>query len=123
MSAIKSGATLASNEFSVDTNFVNVRVKGLDRSKIPGSFKIHLLKDGKVIASRAFYQGSETSQSEDISGSPAVHFDFELPITAISEGKLGVQVEPLDKTSFGDRFPFDLMGSPTVNVRLLVTDE
>ncbi len=114
------GAVLASEEFSVNTNVVNVRVKGVNRSQIPGSFKVHLLKDSEVIASRAFYQSTGVTLSEEVAGNPIVNFDFELPISTISNGKLSIRVEPHDSQLHGNQFPHDLLGNPTVNIRLLI---
>jgi tyrosinase len=116
-------AIAASQQFSVQTEKVNVRVEGLNRLKIPGSFKVHLLKDGKPIASRAFFQPSEVEKCETCVNNAVVHFDFELPLEAVQGGKLGVWVEPVNKKVVGDRFPNKLMGNPTVDVRFLLTTE
>lgn len=113
----------ASQQFSVQTERVNVRVEGLNRLKIPGSFKVHLLKDGKPIASRAFFQPSEVEKCENCVSNAVVHFDFELPLEAVQTGKLGVWVEPVNKALVGERFPNKLMGNPTVDVRFLLTTE
>jgi tyrosinase len=117
------GSTLASDEFFVHTTMVNVRVKGINRLKIPGSFNVHLMKDGEVIASKAFFQPDEVEKCENCVENALAHFDFELPIETVSEGKLGIWVEPLDHEKFGDRFPHKMMGNPTVNVRLLLSNE
>ncbi|SOD41999.1 tyrosinase family protein [Nitrosovibrio sp. Nv4] len=117
------GSTLASEKFFVHTDFVNIRVKGINRLKIPGSFKVHLLKDGKTIASKAFFQPVEVEKCANCVENAVVHFDFELPLDSVSRGKLGVWVEPLDQSLFGDHFPHKAMGNPTVNVRLLLSNE
>lgn len=52
-----------------------------------------------------------------------IHIDFELPLEKVSNGKLSVWVEPLDHSLFGDHFPHKMMGNPTVNVRLLLSNE
>lgn len=116
-------ASLASEKFEVQPDRVNVRVQGLNRLKIPGSFSVHLLKDGKTIASRAFFQPNEAEKCENCVNNAVVHFDFELPLEEVSGGKLGVWVEPVDKSMVGDRFPNKLMGSPTVEVHLLLINE
>jgi tyrosinase len=38
-----------------------------------------------------------------------VHFDFELPLDAIKDRKLSVQVEPVDKNFVGASFPAKMM--------------
>jgi tyrosinase len=114
---------LASQKFFVRTDFVDVRVEGLNRLKIPGSFKVHLLNNGKVIASKAFFQPDEADKCESCVKNAVVHFDFELPLNEVSNGKLGVWVEPVDKSFIGDSFPNKLMGNPTVNVHFLLSNE
>ena len=113
----------ASQKFSVDTERVNVRVQGINRLKIPGSFSVHLQKDGKTIASRAFFQPKEVEKCETCIKNAIVHFDFELPLKEVSDGQLGIVVEPVDKSFVGDRFPHNLMGNPTIDVCLLMKTE
>ncbi|MGI8640813.1 MAG: tyrosinase family protein [Pyrinomonadaceae bacterium] len=115
--------TLASQKFSVHTDRVNVSVRGLNRLKIPGSFSVHLLKDGKVIASKGFFQPNEVEKCGNCVENAVVRFDFELPLKTVSGGKLGIWVEPNDKSFVGDHFPHKLMGNPTVEVHLLMTTE
>jgi hypothetical protein len=112
----------ASRTFSVEDARVNVRVNGINRLQIPGSFAVHLQKDGQTIASRAFFQPSEVQKCANCVENAIVHFDFDLPLSTVQGGKLGVWVEPADKDFVGDRFPHKLMGNPTIEVHLpLVT--
>jgi hypothetical protein len=119
----KSLFVAASQDFSIQADRVNVRVQGVNRMKIPGSFIVHLLQDGKTIASTAFFQPNEVSKCENCVANPVVHFDFNLPLEQASKGKLSVWVEPVDKSFVGDRFPEKLMAKPTVNVQLLLSTE
>jgi tyrosinase len=107
----------------LQTERVNVRVQGLNRLKILGSFGVHLLKDGKRIASRGFFQPNEVDKCENCVKNAIVHFDFELPLAKISKGKLEAVVEPVDKSLVGERFPNELMGNPTIDVHFLMTTE
>ena len=113
----------ASQKFSVGTELVDIRVQGINRLKIPGSFSVHLQKDGKTIASRALFQPKKVEKCETCIKHPIVHFDFELPLKDITDGQLGIVVEPVDKSFVGDRFPHHLMGNPTIDVRLLMKTE
>lgn len=115
--------SLASDGFFVRSDLVNVTVQGLDRLKIPGSFSVHLLRDGERIASKGFFQPNEVEKCENCVENAIAHFDFELPLKAVSKGKLEVAVEPLNKSFVGDRFPAKLMGNPTVDVHFLVRNE
>lgn len=116
-------ASLASEKFSVRSDSVNVRVQGLNRLKIPGSFSVHLLKDGKVIASKGFFQPKEVEKCPTCVDNAIIHFDFELPLETVAGGQLEVWVEPADKSIVGDRFPHKLIGNPTVDVHFLVSNE
>ncbi|HLK17080.1 MAG TPA: tyrosinase family protein [Fimbriimonadaceae bacterium] len=87
-------AALASRRFTVDTSRVNVRVKGINRLKIPGTFRVHLLKDGKEIARAAFFQPSEVEKCATCAENAIATFDFELPIEQVGDGQFSVQVEP-----------------------------
>jgi len=116
-------AVPASQKFTLQTDRVNVRVQGLNRLKIPGSFKVHLLKDGQRIASRGFFQPNEVEKCETCVQNAIVHFDFELPLDDVSNGQLEVVVEPVNKSFVGDRFPNKLMGNPTIDVHLLMKTE
>jgi len=102
---------------------VNVRVRGINRLKIPGGFTVHLLKDDKPIASRFFFQPTEVEKCESCVKSATVHFDFELPLDAVKDGRLSVRVEPVDKSFVGDNFPPKMMGNPTVDVHFLLHHE
>ncbi|SDS34362.1 Common central domain of tyrosinase [Formosa sp. Hel1_31_208] len=117
------GSVSASEKFHIDTDMVNVRVKGVNRVKIPGSFSVHLLKDGKIIASKAFFQPSEVDKCPNCIDNPIVHFDFKLPLEQVKTGKLETWIEPNNHEPFGDRFPHKLMDKPTINVRLLLRNE
>ncbi|WP_339521676.1 tyrosinase family protein [Pseudomonas sp. EL_65y_Pfl2_R96] len=110
----------ASRGFSVEADQVNVRVSGVNRLKIPGSFSVHLQKDGKTIASKALFQPVEVQTCANCVANALAHFDFKLPITAVQGGQLSVWVEPVNKDFIGDRFPQKLMGNPTIEVHLLL---
>jgi hypothetical protein len=117
------GSALATKSFRVKTDYVNVRVRGINRLKIPGSFTVRLLKDDKPIASSFFFQPNEVEKCENCVDNPVVHFDFELPLDAVKDGRLSVRVEPLDKSFVGDTFPAKLMGNPTVDVHFMLHHE
>ncbi len=116
-------SAFASEKLLVDTTRVNVSVQGVNRLKIPGSFSVHLLKDGKVIASKGFFQPVEVEQCATCVENAIVRFDFELPLESVAGGRLSVWVEPVNKSFVGDRFPNKLMGNPTIEVHLLMSTE
>lgn len=110
-----------SEAVAVDTRQVNVGVEGLDRAGIPGSFKVHLLKDGQRIASRFMFQPSGGADHvEAIAGNRFAHFDFLLPIDAVADGTLSVEVEPLETSTPGECIPPESIGHPTMSVYLML---
>jgi tyrosinase len=113
--------SLASEQFTVNTEMVNIRVKGFNGSKIPSSFDINLLKDGRKIATRGFFQPNEVEKCANCVENAIVHFDFKLTLSEIANVKLSITVEPLQ--TIGHLFPLDKLGSPTINIRLLLSNQ
>lgn len=113
-------STASTEKFSVNTQLVNVRVKGVNRLNIPGSFSVHLTRDDEVIASKAMFQPNEVGKCPNCVENPVVHFDFEMPLEEISKGKLGIKVEPFDEKFSGENFPHDKMGNPTVDIHFML---
>lgn len=109
-----------SEAVTVDTRQVNVAIEGLECARIAGSFRVHLLKDGRRIASRFMFQSSGADHVEAIGTSRFAHFDFLLPIAAVEGGKLSVEVEPIDASVLGERVPPGQMGHPTMSVYLML---
>lgn len=109
--------------FRAGVDYVNVRVARLDSTHIPGSFIVHLLKDGQSIASTGFLQPVQSDGSEHHAMHTDLNFDFELPRDVIANGELSVRVEPVDKSFVGPDFPPKMMGNPTVEINLLLRQE
>ena len=108
----------ASNAFSVHADRVNVRVANVNRLKIPGSFLVHLQKDGKTIASKSLFQPVEVQTCANCVANAIVHFDFELPFADVVGGTLSVLVEPSGKP--GNSIAPAAMGNPTIEAHLLL---
>jgi tyrosinase len=108
---------------SINPRRATVSVDGVNRLAIPGSFEVHLMKDGERLASRFLFQPEEVEKCETCVDNPIAHFDFDLPLDEVSKGRLTVQVEPIDKSFVGDRFPTKLMGEPKISVYLPVRTE
>jgi hypothetical protein len=113
----------ASKTFTVAKDRVNVRVSGINRLGIPGSFSVHLQKNGKTIATRSMFQPVAVQTCPNCVANAVTQFDFELPLTTVLGGKLSVWVEPANKNFVGDRFPQKLMGNPVIDVHLLLQTE
>jgi tyrosinase len=110
-----------SEAVAVNTRQVNVAVEGLDPAGIPGSFTVHLLRDGQRIASRFMLRPSGGVDPADASAATRLaHFDFLLPIDAVADGMLTVEVEPLETISRGARVPPESIGHPTISAYLML---
>ena len=103
------------------TSDVSVRVKGIDRLKIPGSFDVSLLVDGNTIAKRGFFQPTTPRECAGCSKKGIVSLDFVVPDSAI-RGELSVAIK-LIRDGKSRLVPLASCGNPTINVRLLLKDE
>jgi hypothetical protein len=107
----------------VNTSEVNVVVEGVDTSRIPGSFTVHLLKNGQRIASRFFVQPSVGSNPAASGGADQLaHFDFVLPIDVVRDNKLSVEIVPLNPIPPGEPSLSERIGQPTLSVYLMLEE-
>jgi tyrosinase len=113
-----------SETVAVNTREVNVAVEGLDPSAIAGSFSVHLLKDGRRIASSFFFQApDDPGRSQRDAARQLAHFDFFLPMDVVADGKLTVDIEPAESTVPGERPRLEQMGHPTLSVYLMLESD
>ncbi|MCF8476858.1 MAG: tyrosinase family protein [Pseudolabrys sp.] len=122
--ALKTSRTISiDRDVSLAPQRAMVSVTGVNRLKVPGSFAVHLMKDGKPLASRFMFQPDEPDQCETCVKNGIAHFDFDLPLADVAGGKLRVEVEPMNKAMVGPRFPVKMMGEPKIDVHIpLQTD-
>jgi hypothetical protein len=111
-----------SEAVAVNTREVNVAVEGLDTRAIAGSFTVHLVKNGRRIGSRFFFQAPDSAGSPQ-SGPPLAHFDFFLPIDAVADGKLTIEVEPAASPLSGHPPQLEQLGHPTLSVYLMLESD
>lgn len=97
-----------------------VRVKGIDRLNIPGSFTVHLQASGVPIASQAFFQARNPRACSACVKQGKVDIDFEVDIDQLRGEPLRVVIEPKWPDAMGSTFPLSSAGDPTVNMRLLL---
>lgn len=121
----KLGSVEAARSFTIRRSSpVSVRVKEIDRLAIPGSFDVHLLADGEVIATRGFFQPTQPRECANCVKNGLINIDFRLDQEQILDRKLSVEIEPLGAfQDVGPRFPLAQAGNPTINARLLLEDE
>lgn len=110
------GITLAGREK------VSVRVKGIDRLEIPGSFDVSLMVGDRVVGRQSLFQSTTPKLCSTCKGSPLAHFDFVVDRSRLEGGRIWADIV---RTSPGRaRVPVPLAecGAPTINVRELLLD-
>ncbi|GAA2807535.1 hypothetical protein GCM10010505_37230 [Kitasatospora aburaviensis] len=102
---------------------VSVRVKGIDRLNIPGSFIVSLLADGEPVAKQFFFQSDEPRTCEGCVNHGLVNIDFRMSQQKLLDRTLTVRIDvPGHTGEIGTAFPLSRAGNPTINARLLVQE-
>jgi hypothetical protein len=119
------GSTEASRNVRVRSEpLVSVRLKGIERLDIPGSFHAVLSADGEPIARQAFFQSTEPRGCSACRDKAVIDLTFEVPADAVLGRALTADIEILAPGAerMGRRFPLSRCGDPTLNVRLLLEE-
>ncbi|KOU72528.1 hypothetical protein ADK61_26700 [Streptomyces sp. XY66] len=105
------------------TSPVSVRVKGIHRLNIPGSFVVTLLADGEPVAKRFFFQPTNPPGCANCVQHGIVNIDFRMPQERLLNRALTVRIDvPGHAEEIGTTFPLAQAGNPTINARLLVEE-
>ena len=120
----KVGSVDAAHSFTIERSApVSVRVKGIERLSIPGTFVVKLLADGEQIAQRAFFQPKSPRDCATCSENALINLDFRIDQEKLLDRKLSIEIEVPGQEEIGARFPLSQVGNPTINARLLLDDE
>lgn len=123
MAALQHASIGADRAFSVKrAQQVSVRVKGINRLNIPGSFVVHLRVDGETIARRGFFQSLSPKECSNCREKGVVNIDFIQQLKDIRNRQLSVGIALTREDRIGDWFPLSVCGEPTINVRLLLEE-
>ena len=118
------GSVEAARSFTIKRSTpVSVRVKGIDRLSIPGSFAVKLLADGEEIERRFFFQPTHPRLCETCTKLELVNIDFRVDADALLDRTLSVEIEVPQLAEAGTTFSLAQAGNPTINARLLLEDE
>jgi hypothetical protein len=98
----------------------SVRIKGIDRLNIPGSFTVRLQAGGTTIARQAFFQSRNPRACSACVKQGKVDIDMEVSIDQLVGAPLRVVIEPNRPEAKGTTFPLSSAGDPTINMRLLL---
>ncbi|KJK43389.1 tyrosinase family protein [Streptomyces sp. NPDC056254] len=102
---------------------VSVRVKGIHRLDIPGSFVVTLLADGEPVAKRFFFQPVNPPGCANCVEHGIVNIDFRMTPQRLLDRTLSVRIDvPGHADEIGTAFPLARAGNPTINARLLVEE-
>lgn len=122
-STVALGSASASRAFSLSGgDRVSMRVKGVNRLEIPGSFEVEVGVAGRTVARQAFFQATDPKHCETCRDNAFVDFDFIVNAADLRAGDIRIDVR-LRLPNGGSRyFPLSACGNPTVNTRLLVEE-
>ena len=99
----------------------SVRLKGIDRLSIPGTFRAVLRADGEVIGRRTFFQSTEPGDCKRCREQAKINLDFLVNVDELLGKELSASIEPVKPDSeLGETIPLAAAGNPTINVRLLL---
>lgn len=123
LSIPQSGSILATKAFSLDSSKeLSVRIKGIDRLEIPGSFDILLTADSKTIRRQTLFQSTTPKQCATCRANAIVNHDFLVQRSEIDGKELSASIELFVAGGSMLPFPMSRCGNPTLNVRVLLDD-
>lgn len=106
-----------------DDALASVRIKNINRAKIPGSFEVNLKAGRKVIATRSFFQPKNPDICPGCKERAEVSLDFVVPMGDIVGEKLEFEIMTAGDGPRKDRLiSKKIVGEPSLNVRLLLEE-
>lgn len=100
---------------------VSLRVKGVNRIQISGSFWVVLYLGGEEVGRDAFFQSTFSGDCENCVQQARVDFDFVFDrshLTDADGNPKEIKVEVINAIT-DEVMPFDKIGNPTINIRML----
>jgi hypothetical protein len=99
----------------------SVRLKGIDRLAIPGSFRAILRADEEVVGQRTFFQSTEPVACANCRERAKINLDFLVNTDQLLGKTLSTSIEILTPDpEFRTTISLEACGNPTLNVRLLL---
>ena len=102
-----------------NTDIVSIRVKGVNRLLIPGSFYLELLADDVVIGKNYIFQSDTPQFCLSCTKTGRFSLDFSVKINSIKNKELTVRVICLATSGLKVMTPEEF-GAPKINIRLML---
>lgn len=106
-----------------NASHVSLRVKNVDRLKIPGAFTVSVYLGGELLQTRFFFQATKPGNCANCVKQALVSFDFEFENERLqkADGKVKVEIQLSRADNEGNRpvIPFREIGNPTISIRLI----
>ena len=97
-----------------------VKVTGINRLKIAGTFSVALQVDGKTIAKQAVFQPNTPESCPTCIKNGTANLVFEVDVSKISNGKIGIEIMAMGPDGEREVFPAKEAGDPQIEVHLLM---
>jgi len=115
------GNVLASNNIkSVQHDELSVRIKGINRLEIPGTFFVVLKSNDTVVGKKAFFQSFEPKKCSTCRKGAVINVDFLVGANDVFSKNLSVKIEVIERDGRTSIFPLSSVGNPTINARALL---
>jgi hypothetical protein len=112
------------SEFTLNNfSHLSLRVKDVNRLKIPGTFTVSLYLGEELLQKRFFLQATKPGNCENCVKQAFVSFDFEFEYERLqkADGKVKIEIQLSREDEDGKRpvIPFRKIGNPTINIRII----
>jgi tyrosinase len=112
------------SQFKINNfSHLSLRVKDVNRLKIPGAFTVSLYLGEELVQKRFFFQATKPGDCPNCVKQAFVSFDFEFENERLqkADGKVKVEIQLSLENEDGKRpvIPFKEIGNPTINIRLI----
>lgn len=106
-----------------DESRASVRIKNINRAKIPGSFQVFLKAGRKTVGVRTFFQPTRPEICPGCKERAEISLDFLVDIDSVRGKKLDFEIVTVGNRPRKDRLvDKKTIGDPTVNIRLLMQE-
>lgn len=100
---------------------LSVMVREIERLNVPSSFVVHLLGNGKTISKHAIFQSSDPNACENCRKHAKLDVAFRVPRKLLAGKKIEVKIENISPNRIDKWIPNIQVGSPTINVREILS--